>query len=941
MMEAHRERRLRELFDAAVSQPPHLRSHYLAQACGADHELREKIEALLLCAEGEENLLGTPLLTDHGKQLLTRTLEGGSHEPLPESIGQYRIVGKIGAGSMGTVYEAVQSVPRRTVAIKVLRPGASTEPMLRRFEFEAHILGRLNHRFIARVFDAGVTDSGRGPQPFFAMELVKGSPLTQYAKQQRLSARKRLELLANVCDAVHYAHTQGVIHRDLKPDNILVDEHGLPRILDFGVARVMDDDAEHSTHATMVGQLVGSLRYMSPEQARGQPGQLDTRSDIYALGVMAYESLAGRPPYLVENKALPEAARTIVEIEPTRLGLLDKALRGDVETIIAKALEKDKDRRYQSASDLADDIRRHLRDEPIVVRPPTVTYQLGKYARRHKGLCGGLAAALALLFLGVAGTSYGLVHARAQQRLAEVRLAEAEAARKETDEANAKLDRGMRSVLRVLGEAASLLTDARLHDTALKLAEDSVEICESNLGKNDPITLATMTSLAPFYEDRGDLARAEHLHLTVLERRHATLGPDAPATLDSLTYLAALYEARGNYAKAEPHRTELHRTCRRIYPADAPETLIATDALTSLYLRAGCFTKAESLITRTLDRRRAAYGSDDQRTQTTAAGLALLYMHQGRHREAEPLLVQSVDNLYGSLGETHPRTWGAMNNLASLYLRQGRYDLADPLLARTLELRSAFLGPDHPDTLVSQNDLAVLRQARGDLEQAERLYTETLEARHRALGAVHPDTIATMANLAGLYMKLGRCEKAEHLLLIALDTQRRVLGELHPHTLTSMNNLACVFKTLGRHDEAESLFADTLEAQRRLLGDDHPHTLVSLSNLGDLYRMLGQYDEAEPALASAVDAARCSLPPRHPHTAEFLRRHAVLLTALHRFEQSERLLLQAYDIYTTTLGSDHRNTVKTARNLVTLYITWNKTDEAARWRATFASPNQR
>jgi non-specific serine/threonine protein kinase/serine/threonine-protein kinase len=323
----------------------------------------------------------------------------GTISALPSNVGSYRILRLLGEGGMGVVYEAEQDYPRRTVALKIIKSGLTDPKLIRRFEHELLVLGRLQHPGIAQIYEAGTAETGFGPQPYFAMEFILGLPLLEYADAHQLSIRQRLNLIAKVCDAVYHAHQRGVIHRDLKPGNILVDESGQPKILDFGVARTTNSDA-WMTHQTDLGQIVGTLAYMSPEQVLGDPLELDTRSDVYALGVVLYQVLAGRLPYKVSTR-LPEAVRAIREEEPTPLRTISGAYRGDIETIVGKALEKEKTRRYSSAAELAADIRRYLQDEPIMARPASTVYQLQKFARRNKALVLGIAAVFAVLIAGI------------------------------------------------------------------------------------------------------------------------------------------------------------------------------------------------------------------------------------------------------------------------------------------------------------------------------------------------------------------------------------------------------------------------------------------------------------------------------------------------------------------------------------------------------------
>ena len=395
-MTLERRNKLWETFDRAAELSDGERATFLDGACAGDAELRAELESLLAHDDSSEQS-GARFLESPVIRLPVDSAAGAVHPGLPQHVGRYRILRWLSEGGMGAVYEAEQDSPRRIVALKVIRPEVISPSTIKRFAQEAQILGRLHHPGIAQIYEAGMTEDGR---PFFAMEFIHGHSLTDFARQERLDLSAKLRLMVEVCSAVQHAHDYGFIHRDLKPGNILVNLAGQPKVLDFGVARAVDADLLTSASRTQAGQLLGTLSYMSPEQVGGEGAALDGRSDVYALGVILFELLAGRLPYHLENLPLPEVARLIREQEPSRLGLIHSAFRGDVETVANKALEKDRARRYESAADLAGDLRRYLNNEPILARPPSALYQLRKFTRRHKALVVGVASVFVALLAG-------------------------------------------------------------------------------------------------------------------------------------------------------------------------------------------------------------------------------------------------------------------------------------------------------------------------------------------------------------------------------------------------------------------------------------------------------------------------------------------------------------------------------------------------------------
>ncbi|MGP8225451.1 MAG: serine/threonine protein kinase, partial [Terracidiphilus sp.] len=444
-------------------------------------------------------------------------------------------------------YEAEQDQPRRTVALKVLKPGLASPEILRRFERESQVLGRLQHPGIAQIYAAGSADTGLGPQPYFAMELIHGEPLRAYAESHHLDVRQRLELMAKVGDAVEHAHQRGIIHRDLKPGNILVEENGQPKILDFGVARATDSDT-HATQQTDVGQLIGTLAYMSPEQVLADPLELDTRSDVYALGVILYELLAEKLPYPVSNQ-VHEAVRTIREEDPIRLSSVSRAYRGDVETIVAKALEKDKARRYASAADLTNDLRRYLADEPITARPASTIYQLRKFTRRHKTLVGATAAVFVVLVAGIIVSTREALRARRAEQTAQA------------------VDDFLQNDLLAQASAASQSGPSTKPDPDLKV-RTALDRAAARIGGKfagrPEVEAAIRDTMGQTYEDLGLYAEAQEQVQQALDLYRRALGGNNPKTLKTMSLLGRIADYHGKYPEAEAVLSQALPIQRRI-----------------------------------------------------------------------------------------------------------------------------------------------------------------------------------------------------------------------------------------------------------------------------------------------------------------------------------------------------------------------------------------
>jgi eukaryotic-like serine/threonine-protein kinase len=951
------------IFFSALELPPHERAAFLDRACAGDVELRQRVELMLVAQSNLGEFLNPPQSGAAVDAETTRPLVPSETESAGAIIaGRYKLLERIGAGGMGTVWLADQLEPvRRRVAVKLIRAeSGSSQTILARFDAERQAIALMDHSNIAKLFDAGTTAPADGPgiaagRPYFVMELIRGVPLNEYCDQHTLSITDRLNLFTQICSAIQHAHQKGITHRDLKPTNILVESHDgkpVPKVIDFGLAKAVSGQplTEHSL-VTHFGTVVGTPLYMAPEQAHFNAIDVDTRADIYALGVNLYELLTGTTPVgreQLRRTALDEILRVIRENEPptpsrrlsspdsspsvaanrlTEPSKLSRLLRGDLDWIVMKALSKERDRRYESASAFAKDIERFLNHEPVLAGPPGTAYRLRKFVRRNRGRVIAGALLLLALLLGLAGTTYGMIEAERARRRAV--SAEAETRKRADDvqqvadyqakmlqqvdpaEAGVKLSGDLRTRLGAAlekvkvseAEKSARLTafDRELHvvnatDAAVAILDrtvlaPAVTAIETQFADQANVDASLRMTLGDVYTKLGRDEEALALFRRAYALRAQALGEEHRETLRSL---AAVGRALSELQKADEAETTIARaleSCRRVLGPDDPETLGVQNIRSMFLYRLGKFEECEASSRDELERRSRALGPEHKDTLRTMNDLGLFLRARDKRDEAAAILRSAVESMRRQPNLDQNEPLSLLDNLGNALSEQGKLEEADPYLREVLEGRRRLNGEDHPMTLMALNNLAALLQSAGRLDEAEPFAREAVDKSRRVRGSEHRETLVTLNVLALIYHKQGKLDKAEPLYREALATGRRVLGEDHPDTVTWANNLSSLLRQQGKYTEAEPIVREVLAKQRRDLGNDHLTTIVTLNNLGILLEESGKQAEAETTLREALERARRAAGADHPITVTVTIRLGQLLASLGNATEALALLV--------------------------------------------------
>jgi eukaryotic-like serine/threonine-protein kinase len=740
----------------------------------------------------------------------------GTH---PERIGPYRILSVLGQGGMGLVYVAEQAEPvRRRVALKVIRAGMDSDEVVARFAAERQALAVMEHPNIAKVLDGGLTGDGR---PYFVMELVKGVPITEYCDMNKLRTRARLSLFIEACHAVQHAHQKGVIHRDLKPTNVLValqDGVPVPKVIDFGIAKALSQSLTDRTLLTEVGQAVGTPAYMSPEQADPSALDVDTRADVYSLGVVLYELLVGRlpldpselgyPAFMVRlanretNVSTPsaklatlgQAATSVSHSRRTDVRGLSRELSGDLDWIVMKALDPDRSRRYETVNALAMDLQRFLRSEPVIARPPSSLYRLSRFARRNRvAVAAGAAVAVALV-AGLTVSAIALVRAR-----------QAEAVARREAETSRQVAAFLTGLFRV-----SDPSEARGNSiTAREILDRGAARINTELAAQPQVQAQLMHTMGNVYRELGLFAQAQPLLERAAAIRTELAGADAPDTRTTVVELARLAQQQGRFPVAESLYVQSMGATERAGGRDDPALLPILNGLGGMFITRGRFAEAESLLARAVALRSAMQAPDD--------------------------------NDFARL----------LRNLAASHLAQGRYADAEPVFRRALVMTERVAGTDHPDVGRTLSNLGVVYYGLERYDEAAQYYERAERVLAKSLGEGHRDLASIHINLGEIEWKRGRLGEAERRLRRALDILARVVEPTHPSVGTAEFDLANILRDAGRGREAEGHYLRALEIRERAFGQEVPAVGEVLVEYAKLLRALGRSADADRAEARA------------------------------------------------------------------------------------------
>ncbi|MFQ5638788.1 MAG: tetratricopeptide repeat protein [bacterium] len=925
-MDRKRWHKIQTLFEKALAAPNEEREAFLIKACDGDRELYKEVLSLLEADANAHSLLDGLALdaVDFAQEF---NLEG-------QRIGPYQIVREIGRGGMGAVFlaERAEGDFEQQVAVKLIKRGMDSEQILKRFKSERQILARLEHPNIARLLDGGISNEGL---PYFAMEYLEGEPLSAYCDKHKLSVKQRLELFQTVCAAVHYAHRNLVVHRDLKPGNILVSEDGTVKLLDFGIAKVLASDDDNNCPPfrtlTQTGMHVMTPEYAAPEQVRGEP--VTTATDVYALGVVLYELLTGQRPFHFTSQAPAEIEKVICTTEPekpstavgkkkpatrqtrsesaigtdeisarraTQPERLKRQLAGDLDNICLKALKKESERRYTSAEQFLEDIKRYLAGLPVHARPDTFGYRAQKFIHRHKGALAAVLTVVAMTATLVVFYTVRLAQERDRARL-EARKAE-------------QVSDFLTGLFKVSDPGQSKGKTV----TALELLETGASRVQTELAGQPEVQAAMMDVIGHVYRSLGLYREAEAQLKAALQIQEDLTGADSPATAEALISLALLYHDDFDHEKAEQALTRALEIRRQKLTASSPEIAESVHLLAQIHHLKGDYETADSLY-QTIQ--------DVLTFENSAAILrdyGVLQRELGNYQKAEALYRKALEFDRKSYGGLHLEVAFDLHDLADALRKQGKLEAAEPLYRQALEMREKLFGEVHPDVGETLNHLARLLSQKGDYQAAEPIARRALQVRKQVYGEENVAVVASSGNLAGTLKAQGSLDEAEQLYRWNHETLLKLVGGEHPYVAASLNSLAGILLAKGELTEAEALYRQSLALHKKALPAGHVNLAHPLLGLGECLVARGEAAAAEPFLRQALTLRSEALGENHWRTSEVQRMLGRCLVELKRFPEAEKLLLTSYQSLREKYPERKKAFQRTTQDLILLYEKWGK-----------------
>lgn len=786
------------------------------------------------------------------------TSRANTDAALPEQLGEFRILGLLGRGGMGAVYLAEQQNPQREVALKVLR-GAHDDPdALRRFQLEGEALAMLDHPNIAHVFATGIDTRHGATIPFLAMELVRGRHLLADADARGLDANARVRQMLAVCHGVQHAHQRGVIHRDLKPANILVDGEGRPKIMDFGIARIVSEGGDAATRLTEAGQVVGTIPYMSPEQLRGESRKIDVRTDVFALGVILYELLSGKRPRNLDATSLFSAIKSAERNPMVPLAKIEPKFGGDLDTIVMKALAESPSQRYASVADLAADLERYLDHRPIEARAPSALYIAGKFARRHRALVAAASIAFAAL---IAATAFSLYSAQKEREA------------RELAERNAAIAQSVNDFMDSMFSAALPQEALGREISVREIVDQAARQLASDPPKDRDVDARITHSLAQVYQVLGRYDDAQAMLDAGLQRIASKGGAEPELSLELQMLDADLAGRKGDFSRYEAKARAAVDAAKRDFGTRHPLYFKALNELAAAVAQQSRSDEASAIYEEILAAPVALLDGKDDLHSEVLSDYGTVKRNAGDYKAAERIFNEALDRLMKEHGERHPSTLVAIQNIATLKQLLGDIDGAEAMYRRALEGRVAILGASHPETLTTRQNLANVMVIQGRQAEALPLLHELLALQRQIRGPGHPNSSIAAATLAWAYEDLGQLDKAEALYRETLALEREHDADF-PETYSTQQNFAMLLMNRGKLVEAAENFAAVIARAAPKLGPQHPYIQIYRNNYGECLTKLGRYDEALKELRASHEGLVATFGPEHDRVKKSLARIA-------------------------------------------------------------------